>query len=247
MSRKNIFFELHSNLPREGPGNNASTQKAYEMLNGLPAHPRILDVGCGPGMQTIELAKLSGGTIAAVDTHAPFLAEVQKRAVEAGMQERIRPLQASMFSLPFPEGAFDVIWSEGAIYIMGFEAGLKAWRPFLKTNGYVVVSEVTWLRENPPREIQEFWAANYPEMKTTEQNLELVRQSGYTPVGHFLLPESGWWDYYLPMEKRISTLRGVYGNEPDALRQLDEAQREIDLYRMYSSTYGYVFYVMQKH
>lgn len=54
-----IFWEVHSGLPREGPGDNKSTRKAYMMLGDLPENPRILDIGCGPGMQTVELAKLS--------------------------------------------------------------------------------------------------------------------------------------------------------------------------------------------
>ena len=71
------FWEVHSNLPREGPGDNESTKKAYLMLKDLPENPRILDIGCGPGMQTIELAKLSGGQIVAVDNHQPFLEQLK--------------------------------------------------------------------------------------------------------------------------------------------------------------------------
>ena len=73
-----IFWEVHCDLPREGPGDNDSTKKAYMMLKDLPENPRILDIGCGPGMQTIELAKLSGGQIFAVDNHQPFLEQLKK-------------------------------------------------------------------------------------------------------------------------------------------------------------------------
>ncbi len=72
----NIFFELHKDLPREGPGDEASTLKAFAMMEGLPSNPRILDVGCGPGMQTIDLARHTGASILAVDTHQPFLDEL---------------------------------------------------------------------------------------------------------------------------------------------------------------------------
>jgi SAM-dependent methyltransferase len=243
---KNIFFELHHNLPREGPGNNESTRKAFEMLAELPSDACILDIGCGPGMQTIQLAKLTNGTITAVDTHEPFLTEVKQRAVADGLGERILPRKASMFTLPFDNHSFDVIWSEGSIYIMGFEQGLKAWRPFLKPGGYLAVSELAWLDNHPPTEAAEFWEKNYPGMKTVEDHLRAVEQSGYTLIGHFVLPESGWWDdYYLPMEQRILALRETYRNDTACLGQLDEAQQEIDLFRKYSNYYGYVFYVMQ--
>jgi ubiquinone/menaquinone biosynthesis C-methylase UbiE len=78
--KPNIFWEIHSGLPREGPGDNASIRRAFLMAAELPAAPRILDVGCGPGMQTLELAKISGGQITAVDIHQPFLDELQRRA-----------------------------------------------------------------------------------------------------------------------------------------------------------------------
>jgi len=215
------------------------------MLSEVPVHPHILDVGCGPGMQTIELAKLSAGTIMAVDTHEPFLEELERRAQQAGVSDQVTAKKASMYSLPFAEGSFDLIWSEGAIYIMGFERGLREWRPLLKPHGAIVVSELTWLQGNPPAEIAAFWAKNYPAMQDNEGNLALVHQAGYEVVGHFTLPEAGWWEYYLPLEARIAALREKYKDDEEKLEHLATAQLEIDLYRKYSAYYGYVFYVMQ--
>ena len=240
-----FFFEIHHHLLREGPGNNESTRKAYTMLSDVPARPQILDVGCGPGMQTIELAKLSAGTITAVDTHEPFLKELERRAQQAGVSKQVTTQKASMHSLPFAEESFDLIWSEGAIYIMGFERGLREWRPLLKPHGAIVVSELTWLQGNPPAEIAAFWAKNYSAMQDNEGNLALVQQAGYEVVGHFTLPEAGWWEYYLPLEARIAALREQYKNDEEKLDHLATAQLEIDLYRKYASYYGYVFYVMQ--
>ncbi|MFP4120539.1 MAG: class I SAM-dependent methyltransferase [Coleofasciculus sp.] len=146
----NIFFEIHQNLPREAPGDNASTRKAFSLLTNVPPQPKILDIGCGPGMQTIELAKLTDGQITAVDTHQPFLDELQRRALAEGVSDNINPVNQSMLSLDFVPHIFDILWSEGAIYIMGFETGLKSWRTLLKTGGYLVVSELCWLQQNPP-------------------------------------------------------------------------------------------------
>jgi hypothetical protein len=53
-----FFWIIHSGLTREGPGDNKSTQRAYRMLKDLPKNPCILDIGCGLGMQTVDLAKL---------------------------------------------------------------------------------------------------------------------------------------------------------------------------------------------
>ena len=237
-----IFFELHQGLPREAPGNQECTRKAFSLLPHLPPKPSILDIGCGPGQQTIVLAQLTDGVITAVDTHEPFLEELKRRAIAQGVSEKVKPVNTSMFSLEFEAQSFDLIWSEGAIYIIGFDQGLKTWKPLLKTGGYLVVSELSWLQLNPPSEIREFWATNYPAMNLIEDNLKLIKAAGYREISHFILPESAWWDdYYTPLEQRITLLQTQYQDEA-ILRQ---EQQEIDFYRIYSNWYGYVFYLMQ--
>ena len=164
-----IFFELHQDLPREGPGDNPSTRKALALLVDLPPRPLILDIGCGPGMQTVELARCTNGKIIAIDTHQPFLEKLKQRAQAEGLSDKITTINMSMFALDFEAKSFDAIWSEGAIYIMGFEQGLRACQPLLKPGGYVAVSEICWLRPQPPSEVQTFWAANYPGMEPSKR------------------------------------------------------------------------------
>jgi len=241
-----IFFELHHDLPREAPGDNLSTYKAFALLTNLPPRPLFLDIGCGPGEQTFVLAKSTNGHIIAVDTHQPFLEKLRRNAQEAAVLDKVSFLKTSMFALPFGEQTFDVIWSEGAIYIIGFTEGLRTWRRFLKPRGYVAVSELTWLRSQPPTEAATFWEVAYPGMRTREENLEIIRGVGYRNVGHFILPVESWWkNYYTPLEARIVILRKKHQRNVEANQQLDEAQREIDLYRQYADWYGYVFYIMQ--
>ena len=242
----NIFFEVHQGLPREAPGDEASTLRALELMPELPASPTILDIGCGPGEQTIALARNSTARITAVDVHQPFLDELSHRALEAGVSERIKTLNMSMLELEF-EKPFDVIWSEGAIYIIGFVQGLRAWRPLLKLRGCLAVTELSWIKPCPPTEIIQYSKAEYPGMQTMEDNLESLRAAGYRELGHFILPESAWWEpYYGPMDTRVAKLRSKYACDPDALRILDMKSQETELYRKYSDYYGYVFYVMQR-
>jgi SAM-dependent methyltransferase len=242
----NIFFELHQDLPREGPGDNASTLKALSCMADLPPRPAILDIGCGPGAQTLELAKHTEGHITAIDTHQPFLDRLSRNAAAGRLSNRITTVNMSMFTLDLPPHSFDAIWSEGAIYIMGFEPGLRACRSLLKPHGYVAVTEISWLRPDPPAEAHAFWAENYSGMGNVRENLDHVRAAGYREVAHFVLPTSSWWDnYYTPQEARIAMLRKKYRDDAEAILLLDETQREIDLYRRYSDWYGYVFYVMQ--
>lgn len=243
----NIFFELHKDIPREAPGDTLSTLKAFRMMEGLPASLRILDVGCGPGMQTIDLARHTGASILAVDTHQPFLDELQRRAEREGLADQIKVQNESMFELKYPEGSFDVIWSEGAIYIIGFEAGLKKVHPLLKAGGYAAMTEVSWLKPDPPEEVLHFWQKEYPGMNSVDENLNALAEAGYREVGHFTLPDSSWWDdYFNPLKERAIMLRKKYADDPEALGVLDENDREMELFRKYSDYFGYVFYVMQK-
>ena len=53
-----IFFELFEGLPRQGPGNRASAERALGLCRGLPPAPAVLDLGCGVGGQTLHLAEL---------------------------------------------------------------------------------------------------------------------------------------------------------------------------------------------
>ncbi len=242
-----FFFEIHKDLPREGPGDNESTQKAFNFLENLPSNPYILDIGCGPGMQTIQLAKLNDGYIVAIDTHQPFLDELNKRAEIAGVQDKIKTINKSMFKMDFEEGQFDVIWSEGAVYIYGFEKALKDWHIFLKKNGYIVVSEASWLKKNPPAEIRDFWNDAYPDIKLIEENKDRIKKNGYSLISYFILPENSWWEnYYTPLEFRINELKEKYQGNEEAEKQLDEELIEIEMFRKHSDYYGYVFYILQK-
>jgi SAM-dependent methyltransferase len=240
-----IFWKVHRDLPREAPGSEEATLQAFALLPDLPSAPFILDIGCGPGAQTLTLARASLANITAVDTHQPFLDDLASRATLAGVAERIQPVNASMFDLHFDQH-FDVIWSEGAIYIIGFEEGLRQWRGLLKPGGYVAVTELSWLKPDPPDEVLRFWQEGYPGMGTIEQNLARLAAAGYRTLGFFVLPESAWWEnYYHPMAARIQKLRTEYQGNSEAQRALDMEFAEIELYRKYSSWYGYVFYVMQ--
>ena len=157
-----LFWEIHSGNPREGPGEFQSTKRAFDMLKDLPSNPRILDIGCGPGTQTIDLSLLTDGSIIAIDNHPQFLEDLGKKIRLSGLIDRITPLIGDMCDLHFEEGTFDIIWAEGSIYIIGFEKGFLQWRTFLKGRGYLVASELTWLRADAPEEIKEYFIKEYP-------------------------------------------------------------------------------------
>jgi ubiquinone/menaquinone biosynthesis C-methylase UbiE len=245
--QKDIFFQIHQGMDREGPGDYHSTKRAFLKLIDLPSHPKILDIGCGPGSQTLDLATLTNGQIIAIDNHLPYINQLQQKVLDKALSEKITVLQGDMSALDFLNTSFDIIWAEGSIYIIGFENGLKQWKPLLKEKGYLVASEITWLEPNAPTELKEFWHMGYPAMQDIESNLKIIQKSGYKIVDHFVLPESSWWNqYYQPIEKKLQDLRQHYQNDAEALEVIDMEQSEIDLYRKYSKYYGYLFYIMQK-
>jgi ubiquinone/menaquinone biosynthesis C-methylase UbiE len=242
-----VFWELHSNLPREGPGDSKSTARAYAAAANLPTQPKILDIGCGPGAQTLDLAQLSAGEIIAIDFHQPFLDELVRRAKEAGLAAHIQAQLLSMFEMDFAPEQFDLIWSEGAIYIMGFEQGFKACFPLLKPGGYMAVTEASWFKPNPPREALDFWRKAYPEMGTIDENIHRLERQNFKLVEHFHLPDSNCWEnYYNPLAERIVMLKKKYTDNVEVQKQLDEEYAEIELFRKYSKYYGYEFYIAQK-
>lgn len=239
-----LVFTIHDNLPREAPGSAACTRRALATVVGLSSRSRILDVGCGPGQQTIDLTRACDGRIVAVDLHGPYLRELERRAAAAGVADRVRVVRATMHQLPFADGSFDLIWSEGAIYIAGFERGLQQWRRLVRPRGCVAVTELCWLVDEPPDVPRAFWVEHYPSMTTNAGNLATAVANGYDVLDCFTLPESAWWDdYYGPLERRLVSLRGVVADADRAA--IDSAQAEIDLYRAYSTAYGYVFFVLR--
>lgn len=242
-----VFFELHSDLPREGPGDNATTTRVYSLLTDLPHQPRLLDLGCGPGMQTIRLAQLAAeGQVTAVDLHQPYLEQLQQSLDTLNLHDRVTLVQADMQDLPFTPGSFDVVWSEGAAYIMEFGSALRKWRSLLTPNGYLVASEITWIRPQPPDPVMKFWQNEYPQMRSLEDNLTLLRTMGYTPIAHVLLPAESWWTfYYTPLTERIQQLQAKYADNADAMQVLQSHQQEMELFSRFSNYYGYVFYVGQ--
>ena len=242
-----VFMDVHRGLPRQGPGCADSTLQALSLCTGLPERPAVLDVGCGPGAQTLTLAGALGGRITAVDVYREYLDQLQESAAAAGIDERIAPVVADMHSLPFPRDSFDLIWAEGAAYIMGFDNALTVWKRFLKPGGYLAVSELVWLEEEPPPVAVAFFAYEYPPMTDVATNLMILRSRGYEVAGHFTVPASAWWqDYYTPLEAKLPDLFDRYENDTDALSVIHMVRHEIEIRQRFGASFGYEFFVARK-
>ena len=220
---KDLLFEINQDHFRERL--NKYTRKAFQMLPELEK-PRILDIGCGSGVPTIELAKLSNGEIIGIDINQSLLDKLNRKIEEEGFSNRMKTMKCSLFEIDFPDESFDIIWAEGSISIIGFEKGLKEWNRLLKTNGFLVVHD---------------------EIKTVSNKLKKIPSCGYKLINYFSLPEDVWWiEYYRPLEIRIKELRIKYNNDPEALKILKKFQNEIDMVKKNPKDYGSGFYIMQK-
>lgn len=241
-----ILLDIHKDMPRQGSGRNKYTQKAFEMIPKIK-NPRILDIGCGPGRQTIKLAKLSMGEVIGIDIFQQYLDQFQELINQEKLHDRVKAVNQSMFDIKYPEEYFDILWAEGSIFIIGFKKGLLDWKKFIKPKGYIAVHDMAWLKDNPPEEIRNYWERVYPEISTVDMNIRIIEKCGYRLIGYFPLPEDAWWElYYTPLEKRLKKLRKKYKDDPKAMKMIDEEQLEIDLFRKYNAWYGSVFFVMQK-
>jgi len=247
MEGEKYFFEMFDGLPRAGPGDDECTRRAFTAMEGLPPKPRILDVGCGPGKQTLELARVSGGHVTAIDVFQPHLDRLVADAGEQGLAGRVEAVNMSMTDISYGDGSFDVVWSEGALYIMGFQRGLRECARLVRPGGCIGATEAVLLRPDLPDEVRRMWQEEYPAIMDVEGNLRLVARVGLRLLDHFTLPETAWSDnYYAHMAVKVEAMKAKHAGNGTALEVLRKAEEEMRLYREYSDFYGYEFFVARK-
>ena len=243
----NIFFEVFEQLPRQGPGDPESARTALELCHDLPKSAVTLDLGCGVGGQTLQLAQWISGPIVAIDNHPPHIAQLQAKLNVAGLASRIRAEVADMASLDFQESSFDLIWSEGALYNVGLARALSICHRLLRPGGYLAFTDAIWRKPDPPAAIKAGFDLDYPEMGTLNDALSTLRSSGLELIGHFTLPDSAWWDeFYRPMTERIQALTRQYAGDGEAQDILAQLAAEPDLHLRYSDYYAYEFFVARR-
>ncbi len=243
----NLICEYYSNTERQGPGSPEETLKALSFIEGLSEKSKIADIGCGTGGQTMLLGENVPCEIIGVDFLPLFIDLFNQNARDKNLQDRVKGIVGTMENLPFREEELDLIWSEGAIYSIGFERGINEWRKFLKKGGYIAVTENTWFSEERPSEIQEFWDKAYPEIDVVSNKVAQMEKAGYLPVAAYILPETIWEYYYdVQQPQMIESLLKKY-NYNKTIEDFIASQRyEAELYKKYKAYYGYVFYLGKK-
>jgi ubiquinone/menaquinone biosynthesis C-methylase UbiE len=244
----NLLCEYFAGLERQGPGSPEATMKALSFIEGLSKEPKIADLGCGTGGQTMILAQNNvAGTITGVDRFPGFIDIFNDNAKKLKLQDRVKGIVGSMDNLPFQNDAFDLIWSEGAIANIGFEKGLNYWNGFIKKNGYIAVTYESWFTDERPAEIEKWWVDAVPEMSTIGHNISTMQKTGYVPVAVFTLSEQCWTDnYFMPQKAIQKAFLEKHAGNKNSESFIELMNYEAELYSKYKQYYGYVFYIGRK-
>lgn len=242
-----LICEYFSTIPRQGPGSPEVSLKALRFIDNLTPESRIVDLGCGTGGQTMVIAQHLEGKITGIDLFPAFIEKFNENARRLSLHDRVKGEVGSMEHLPFREEELDLIWSEGAIYNIGFERGVNEWRKYLKTGGYIAVTEASWFTEERPEEIEQFWMDAYPEIDTISNKVAQLQKAGYIPVATFILPENCWIENFYVLQKQAQEMfLKKYPGDKTVEAFIANERHEAELYEKYKKFYGYVFYIGKK-
>lgn len=242
MDLEKAFWKIHENLPRQAPGSDNTTRHLLQLAGGAERFNNALDIGCGPGRSSLVLGE-EGINVTAIDTADTYLTQLKSAAEQQGLTDRIETSNMAMENLSFNDGEFDLIWSEGSIYIIGWEAGLKAWRKLIRESGRMVVTECCWLTDEPTNTASNFWREAYPAMLTIDEASLIAERCGYRLDHTYVLPEHDWWDeYYNPLKARHELLSKTADKPMKVALAISES--EIALRREHGNEYGYIGFVL---
>jgi len=235
------FLKIFAPLEQHGPGTHADSLAVIESIPTLSG--KVLDIGCGPGSASIRLAEHSQAHILALDNLEQSLEKLKQRTRALGLEQRITAINGSMFEIPVDKGSLEAIWCENSAYVIGFERALKEWQSLLQAKGYLIISDLVWLKDDVAPEIREFWATEYPDMQKLKARITQCEAAGYELCSTHTLEHNAWAAYYEPLEARCDELADELKGS-DAIAQL---RREIAVEKQQvSGEYSYVFFVLRK-
>ena len=232
-----VFFRLHADLPREGPGEPEDVAWAAR-LAGLNPEALVLDAASGPGGDIGSLlCAAPKGHVTAVDLHGPFIDTAHARW---GKDSRVTLITDHMLA---PEGPFDFIWCAGAVYFLGIGTALSGWRPRLAPCGSIAFSEPCYFTEDPSEGAGAMWEGEGVTVVTEAGITDRIKAVGYEVLGQRRLSDTAWENYYRPLESRIGQLRA--GADNRLAKVLDENEAEIAAWRTHREETGYLLSVVR--
>lgn len=240
------MIDLFLGLERMSPGSQETTAKVYQIAAQDHDIRSIVEFGCGSGVSAIELARLSGASITAIDNCGPFLSQLAQKAERAGLTPKIQVLDQSM-EADWPAGTnFDLIWCEGSVYSIGLSCALAKWRELLIPGGRIAVSDLVWIDPNPDAEVRAYWENQGVTLCYSGDIRKLFVSHGYNGIEDFIFPDSDWQNYYGPLRKRLPKWKSEYSH-PENAGIIDQMfQEEMRMYDQFGSQYGYAFFIAER-
>lgn len=225
------FFDLYKSLPRQGPGDRETLDFTLSVIRAGDSE-RILDAGCGTGADIDGLlAWAPARHVTAVDSHVPFVEQVAKRY---GDDPRVEAIATDMATLT---GPFDLIWSAGALYFLGLDAGSRNFHCILAPLGALFFSHPAYFNKTPSQAATDFWEGE-GEVFDHETVYEKVRAAGYAVFNAVKLPDTARQAYFTPLQARIDALISLAPG--DMVETFEGAQREIEGWRKARAETGYL-------
>ncbi|MBQ4848432.1 MerR family transcriptional regulator [Pseudoalteromonas sp. MMG005] len=234
------FMKVFQTLERWGPGSEDDTKHALSLIPTAPSS--ILEIGCGKGLATNVLAKCSQAQITAIDNEQLALDQLAKRFEEKGLAARLEVCCTNMAELPYSNESYDLIWSEGSAYIIGIEKALMLWKPILKKQGYLMMSDLVWKTNSPSEQAIEFWRHEYPDIQTVQTRIKQIEKTGYQVIANFSQSKSAWLNYYNPLRERLNELESEMVNST-AFKNM---KNEVSICTEFADEFGYHMFILAK-
>jgi ubiquinone/menaquinone biosynthesis C-methylase UbiE len=201
------------------------TRAAFASLPKME-RPRVLELGCGSGAVTIELAGLTDGEIIAIDIDDSLLSRLNEKLASTNLTGRVTARRIDLLQNDFPDSYFDIVWEEGVVQVIGFRESLEACHRILRVGGYLVLGQA---------------------IKMVDKHQELIPRCGFELVRRLDWPEDCWWtEYYQPLETLIEDARAGKYNR-DFLKDIDAIEAEIRIVKAHPRESDCAHYVLRKH
>lgn len=186
-----------------------AANSAPHLLPHLVPGSRLLDVGCGPGTITVDLARaVAPGEVVAVDAAEAAVALTRAAADDAGVD--VTAQVADVLALPFPDGSFDVVHAHQVLqHLADPVAALREMRRVTRPGGLVAVRDadyaaMTWY---PPSSGLDDWLSLYHEVTVANgaeadagrRLLGWALEAGFTVDD--LTPSASAWCFATPEER----------------------------------------------
>jgi cyclopropane fatty-acyl-phospholipid synthase-like methyltransferase len=198
-------------------------REAFQLLPKLE-NPKILDLGCGSGLLSIELAKLTNADIYAIDINQQLLNRFNEKIIKFNLSDRIHVKKIDFLKNDFIDNYFDIIWEEGVVQIIGFKKSFKACHRILKDGGYLILGQA---------------------IKALKKNYDLISKSGFEVIHKLNWPEGCWWtEFYEPLEKLVNEIKE--GKKTDVFENISIIEEEINWVKKNPNESDCAHYILKK-